>query len=210
MVWFLLTLGDFAFSQGVTVLYECLVAQAKEKRETGYELFIKEFEKVREWKNTQKEAPQEAMESRWRIIAQQIEEWREENAPVLFNLRLKALIGEVGRKPEEAREAESRLSSAFQALISQWEAPPSSLPPPLPAKEEIVLPPPPALPQFWWKSPILISFVPTLDKGKVEEELRKIGLEISQDIEKEKEVFTKAMVKYERILEEVKRRCPLP
>lgn len=203
-------MGGFSLAQEVSKLYEYLTLQVIEKRHLSYESLARGWEELGKLVKTKKGVSQEITESRWRMLPQRVEEWQKENTLALFSLRLKALLAEVGKKPNEAKEAEAELSSIFQSLLYQWETPPSPLPPSLPKKERIIPLSPPQPPKFWWLSPILIGSSPTAGKNNVEQQLEESSLKISQDIEKEKRVFTKEIERYKRILEEVRQRCHLP
>lgn len=176
----------------------------------SYELFLKEKEELAKQEKPRKTAPQEIWESKWRMLPQRIEEWQREGVYSLFSLRLKAIIDELLRKPEKAKEAEAQLSSQFQSLLSQWEAPPISIPPAPSTQEEIPPPKPPSLPRFWWNSPILIGSTPPSGESASEMEFQKSISKLNLDIEKQKRDTIKELLKYEKTLQEVKRRCPLP
>lgn len=189
-------------------LYEHLTAQVREKRQISYEMFLKDLKKIETFNKEEMEITQIVGESKWRMLPQQIEEWRPQNALSLFALRLKILVAELGKKSEEAKEAENQLSTAFQSLLLQWEAPPANMPRPLPEKKEILTPPPPPdFPPFWWKSPAMLSILPS---SACEEELVESSAKLIKEIEREKKGVSIEINKYKALLSEVRRRCPLP
>jgi len=208
LLFLVLPLGNLSFPQEENRFYEHLVAQAREQRQTSYQLLSAEFEKLRDRGKVKEEAPQEIREGKWRMLPQQIEEWQRENASSLLSLRLKALVAEVEKKPNEAEAMKAQLSSTFQSLLSQWEEPPS---PPLPQEEDTIAPLPAPQPlQIWWKTPTLIGFVPPKENSIGEAKLQRLSLKLSQDIEREEKSVAKEIRKYEMVLEGVRYRCPLP
>lgn len=194
-------------------LYEHLTAQVREKRQISYEMFLKDLKKIETFNKEEMEITQIVGESKWRMLPQQIEEWRPQNALSLFALRLKILVAELGKKSEEAKEAENQLSTAFQSLLLQWEAPPANMPRPLPEKKEILTPPPrPDFPPFWWKSPAILSIVPSsaCEEELVEPSAKLISAKLIKEIEREKKGVSIEINNYKALLSEVRRRCPLP
>lgn len=201
----LLPLGYLLPSQEVTSFYEKLIVELGEKRQASYKLFMESLERLKNYQEMKREAPQEKRESKWEMLPQRLEEWRKGNSSTLFALRLKALVAEVEKKSKETKEFQDRLSSAFQLLLSQWETSPS---PPTLSPEEMPL----SIPQFeplkpWWGSPTLIgSVVPIERRTAIEGKFQ--GLD--QVMEEEKMVTAKELERYKTILEEVRRKCPLP
>jgi hypothetical protein len=194
--------------EGVPLYYD-LFKEIAEKRRENYDSLTKELADIEAKIKVEKEMPKEVKERQFEFLPQLVDQWRREKHLSLLSLRLKVLSAQVSRKTAEAQEMESQLQTAFQSLLSQWKTPPQ-INEPLPEPERITLTPPPLPSPLspWWKSPSIIPLSPSTPK--LENEIEDKRKAFSQKINKEKLQIKEKMRGYEKILNEVKRRCPLP
>jgi hypothetical protein len=191
-------------------LYDSLLEGITKKRAENYNSFVKELRDIEASRKVEKEERIEAKGREFEALPQMVEQWRKENPTSLLSLRLKILTAQISKKTKEAQEWESQLSTAFQSLLTQWTSPPKveESPPQHQKRTILTLPSPPSPLSPWWKSPSLISLPPPTPE--LEREIEKKMGEFSQQVSKEKLQSRERVRGYERILEEVRRRCPLP
>jgi hypothetical protein len=207
---FLLQMG-IGISLGEAVsLYDGLLKEIGEKRENLYNSLIKELGDIEAKMRVEPEKIEEAKTRQFEALPKIIEEWKKENTTSLLSLRLQILTAQVERKNKEAQELESQLNTAFQSLLSQWSSPPR-IEETVPHQEKrisLAPPSPPSPLSPWWRSPSLIA-VPT-PTSKLEKEIASEMESFSQQVDEGKQKISEKIKGYERVIKEVKRRCPLP
>jgi hypothetical protein len=206
----LLPMGvSLSLTEGIP-LYDGLFKEIAETRMEDYNSFIKELINIEAGMKVEQERTEGAKGRQLEALPQFVDQWRKENPTSLLSLRLKILTAQVGRKTTEAQELESRLTTAFQSLLSQWSTPPQTKETiPQPQKRITLTPPPPPSPLSpWWKSPSVIPLPPSAPE--LEKEIESKVENFTQQVNKGKLQIQEKIRGYERILKEVKRRCPLP
>ncbi|MGB9876570.1 MAG: hypothetical protein ACPLPS_02285 [bacterium] len=205
----LFTAASFALAQE-ELLYDSLWEKINNEREESYKLFITQLRDIEAKLKGKKEIPEEIKEREYETLPQKVKEWQKENgSSTLLSLRLKIVLAQLEKKPALARDLESQLSSMWQSLLSEWiTLPPTKESPP--KKEEIILPfpPPPSSISPWWKSSSLTYLPPPSEK--LEGELKNKIASFTQQVDKTKRQTLSRLDGYEKILKEVKKRCPLP
>ncbi|MBC7330288.1 hypothetical protein H5T88_08025 [bacterium] len=198
-----------SLAEGIS-LYDGLLKEIAQRRADLYNSLIKELMNIEAKMKVEPEKTKEAKTRQFEALPQKVEQWRKENPSSLLSLRLQILTAQVGRKNKEAQELESQLNTDFQSLLSQWSSPPKiEETTPQPEKRISLAPPSPPSPLSpWWKSPSLIH-LPS-PASEFEKEITNEIVNFSQLVDKEKQKMQEKMVAYERVLKEVKRRCPLP
>ena len=194
----------------VVSLYDGLLKEIGEKRENLYNSLIKELGDIEAKMRVEPEKIEEAKTRQFEALPKVIEEWKKENPTSLLSLRLQILTAQVERKNKEAQELESKLNTAFQSLLSQWSSPPK-IEETVPHQEKrisLAPPSPPSPLSPWWRTPSLIS-IPSPTSG-LEKEIASEMESFSQQVDEGKKKISEKIKGYERVIKEVKRRCPLP
>ncbi len=207
-------LPSFVFPSWESRLYGELLQKVISNQREGYN-------RVRSYLKTKGEeakitppvsSRREYIVAKWDEFPQWVEEWRKENLYSLVGLRLKALLAEVSSHPTEQQAKEGELAQAIQSLISQWIKEVEESKGKAEEREEIH-PAPLSIPiqeaKGWWNAP---SF------GPLSSSLEMKGLDSLLQREKfVREALTRDLAHrqrrledYERILREIRKRCPLP